>query len=226
MDREKCDRHWNSHGHYTSSHAAHGPERTLAPPKVGSDIGEQENDHQHDHGHGEPSHLDGSASAQILRNFHCNLEFGVLLHSVLIGLMLAVDEGFNVLFVVIVFHQTFEGLDLGSQLTFIKLLACYNYVPMLAAIIYGLSTPVDIAVGLALRSSYNPGSATAPIISVFDSLSMGILIYTGLVEGTPLLVHEFLFNKEMVNSSNGKLVYAIGAMLLGCVLSALLGKWA
>jgi hypothetical protein len=53
---------------------------------------------------------------------------------------------------------------------------------MLAAIIYGLSTPVDIAVGLALRSSYNPGSATAPIVSVFDLLSADILIYTGLVE--------------------------------------------
>ncbi|KAJ7812972.1 ZIP zinc transporter-domain-containing protein [Mycena olivaceomarginata] len=164
--------------HYTGSHAAHGPERTIAPPKVGSDIGEQENDHQHDHGHGEPSHLDGSASAQIVGI--AILEFGVLLHSVLIGLTLAVDEGFNVLFVVIVFHQTFEGLDLGSRLAFIKLLACYNYVPVLAAIIYGLSTPVDIAVGLALRSSYNPGSATASIVSgVLDSLSAGILlIYT------------------------------------------------
>jgi zinc transporter 1/2/3 len=78
--------------------------------------------------------------------------------------------------------ETFEGLHLGSRLAFIKLLACYNYVPMLAAIIYGLSTPVDIAVGLALRSSYNPGSATAPIVSVFDLLSADILIYTGLVE--------------------------------------------
>ncbi|KAJ7812988.1 hypothetical protein B0H14DRAFT_3090433 [Mycena olivaceomarginata] len=108
------------------------------------------------------------------------------------------------------------GLGLGSRLAFIKLLARYNYIPVLAAIIYGLSTPVDIAVGLALCSSYNPGSMTAA----------GILIYTGLVEGTPLLAHEFLFNKEMVNSSNGKLVYAIGAMLLGCTPMSLVGKLA
>ncbi|KAF7334697.1 ZIP-like iron-zinc transporter [Mycena venus] len=210
------------HGHYTGSHAAHGPEGTHAPPKVNSDVEEQEHDHQHDHEHGEHSHLDGSASAQIFGI--AILEFGVLLHSVLIGLTLAVDEGFKVLFVVIVFHQTFEGLGLGSRLAFIKLPARYNYVPVLAAIIYGLSTPVGIAAGLALRSSYNPGSATASIVSgVLDSLSAGILIYTGLVE---LLAHEFLFNKEMVNSSNGKLVYAIGAMLLGCGLMALLGKWA
>ncbi|KAJ7803640.1 hypothetical protein B0H14DRAFT_2384394, partial [Mycena olivaceomarginata] len=69
-------------------------------------------------------------------------------------------------------------------------------------------------------------SATASIVSgVLDSLSAGarILMYTGLVE---LLAHEFLFNKEMVNSSNGKLVYAIGSMLFGCGIMALLGKWA
>ncbi|KAJ7834327.1 hypothetical protein B0H14DRAFT_3462093 [Mycena olivaceomarginata] len=114
------------------------------------------------------------------------------LPSVLIGLTLAVDEGFNVLFVVIVFHRIF--------------LARYNYIPVLAAIIYGLSTTGGHCSRLALCSSYNPGSATASIVScdVLDSLSTGILIYTGLVEGTPLLAHEFLFNKEMVNSSNGK----------------------
>jgi zinc transporter 1/2/3 len=115
-------------------------------------------------------------------------------------------------------------------------------VPVLAAVVYGLSTPVGIAVGLGLRSSYNPGSATASIVSgVLDSLSAGILIYTGLVEvrssfpsfrfdnnaGThQLLAHEFLFNKEMMNSSNGRLVYALGTMLLGCGVMALLGKWA
>lgn len=54
---------------------------------------------------------------------------------------------------------------------------------MLAAIIYGLSTPVGIAVGLALRGGYDPGSPTASIVSgVLDALSAGILIYTGLVE--------------------------------------------
>ncbi|KAF7370210.1 ZIP-like iron-zinc transporter [Mycena sanguinolenta] len=143
---------------------------------------------------------------------------------VLIGLTLAVDEGFKILFIVIIFHQTFEGLGLGSRLAFIQLPPRYNLVPVIAAIIFGLSTPVGIAVGLGLRSTYNPGSATASIVSgVLDSLSAGILIYTGLVE---LLAHEFLFNKEMMNSSNGNLAYAIGTMLLGCGVMALLGRWA
>ncbi|KAJ6480886.1 ZIP-like iron-zinc transporter [Mycena sanguinolenta] len=228
---EKIGLRHDPHGHYTGSHAAHGPEGTQTPPKEHDDVEAQRHDshhhhhdHHHEHGHGNGglSHLDDSAAAQIVGI--AILEFGVLLHSVLIGLTLAVDEGFKILFIVIIFHQTFEGLGLGSRLAFIQLPPRYNYVPVLAAIIFGLSTPVGIAVGLGLRSTYNPGSATASIVSgVLDSLSAGILIYTGLVE---LLAHEFLFNKEMMNSSNGKLAYAIGTMLLGCGVMALLGKWA
>ncbi|KIJ39728.1 hypothetical protein M422DRAFT_257561 [Sphaerobolus stellatus SS14] len=55
-----------------------------------------------------------TATAQVLDL--AILEFGVLFHSVLIGLTLAVDEDFKVLFVVLVFHQTFEGLGLGTRL--------------------------------------------------------------------------------------------------------------
>ncbi|KAJ7861378.1 ZIP-like iron-zinc transporter [Mycena olivaceomarginata] len=201
----------DAHGHEVGSHAAHGPEHS-SPTKAVDDPEAQSIDLK----------LDDSAAAQIIGI--AILEFGVLLHSVLIGLTLAVDEGFKILFVVIIFHQTFEGLGLGSRLAFIKLPPRYNFVPIAAALIYGISTPIGIAVGLGIRSTYNPGSATASIVSgVLDSLSAGILMYTGLVE---LLAHEFLFNKEMVNSSNGKLAYAIGSMLFGCGIMALLGKWA
>ena len=41
-----------------------------------------------------------------------------------------------------------------------------------------------------------------------------------------LLAHEFLFNKEMINGSNAKLAYAIGCLMLGCGIMALLGRWA
>ncbi|KAJ7905981.1 ZIP-like iron-zinc transporter [Mycena leptocephala] len=227
---EKLGLRHDPHGHYTGSHAAHGPEGTQTPPKESEsgagDIEDQRlghsQQHHHQHQHHHHGEVDDSASAQVVGI--AILEFGVLLHSVLIGLTLAVDQGFKVLFVVIVFHQTFEGLGLGSRLAFIALPPRFAYVPVLAAIIYGLSTPVGIAVGLALRGGYDPGSPTASIVSgVLDALSAGILIYTGLVE---LLAHEFLFNKEMMRSSNGRLAYALGTMLLGCGVMALLGKWA
>jgi len=120
--------------------------------------------------------------------------------SVLIGLTLAVDEDFKVLFIVLVFHrtslhrrlhsiphllfsETFEGLGIGSRLAYLKLPSHYNWIPLAGAIAYGLTTPIGIAIGLGVRTSYNPGSATASIVSgVMDSLSAGILIYTGLVE--------------------------------------------
>ncbi|KAL0959151.1 hypothetical protein HGRIS_014438 [Hohenbuehelia grisea] len=152
------------------------------------------------------------------------LEFGVVLHSVLIGLTLAVDEGFKVLFPVIVFHQTFEGLALGARLAQMQLPTRYSYVPVVAALIFGVTSPLGIAAGLAVRTMYAPGSPTALITSgVMDSLSAGILIYTGLVE---LLAHEFLFNKEMMNGSSGKLAFALGSVMLGCALMSLLGRWA
>ena len=59
----------------------------------------------------------------------------------------------------------------------------FNWIPILGAILYGITTPIGIAIGLGIKGSYNPGSATASIVSgVLDALSSGILLYTGLVE--------------------------------------------
>ncbi|KAI1788130.1 ZIP-like iron-zinc transporter [Ganoderma leucocontextum] len=172
--------------------------------------------------HHPPSALTDSAAGQIIGI--AILEFGVLLHSILIGLTLAVDQQFTVLFVVLIFHQTFEGLGIGARLAFLRLPPKYNYVPVLAAILYGLTTPIGIAAGLGVRTTYNPNSATANIVSgVLDSFSSGILLYTGLVE---LMAHEFLFNTDMLHASNGKLVYALCCMILGAGIMALLGRWA
>lgn len=56
-------------------------------------------------------------------------------------------------------------------------------MPVAGAVLYGLTTPIGIAVGLGVRTSYNPDSTTASIVSgVLDSFSAGILVYTGLVE--------------------------------------------
>ncbi|KAH7922321.1 ZIP zinc/iron transport family [Leucogyrophana mollusca] len=208
----------DAHGHGLGAHAAHGPEGSNDPGTRDTDS-EKTQDIEAAHNH---EHHDDSAAAQIIGVFI--LEFGVILHSVLIGLTLAVDPDFKVLFVVIVFHQMFEGLGLGSRLAYMNLPPRFRYVPICAAAIYGITTPIGIAAGLGVRSSYNPGSTTNSIISgVLDSLSAGILLYTGVVE---LLAHEFLFNKEMINGSNGKLAYALVCMLSGTAIMALLGRWA
>ncbi|EIW79087.1 ZIP-like iron-zinc transporter [Coniophora puteana RWD-64-598 SS2] len=221
----------DAHGHGLGGHAAHGPEgntqvatagNTNDPLRVDSPVPEKsiEDDKEAQHEH---THVwDHSAVAQVIGI--CILEFGIELHSFLIGMTLAVDPDFKVLFVVIVFHQMFEGLGLGSRLAFMNLPRRLNYVPIVGALLYGFTTPLGIAVGMGIRTTYNPNTPTASIVSgVMDSLSAGILLYTGLVE---LLAHEFLFNKEMHAASNGKLAYALICMLLGTGIMALLGRWA
>ncbi|EMD38804.1 hypothetical protein CERSUDRAFT_47146 [Gelatoporia subvermispora B] len=212
----------DAHGHGVGGHAAHGPEgakseeTSAVQEKYDIDL--------------EAEAIAAAKNGAVVENPTAQiigvaiLEFGVLLHSVLIGLTLAVDEEFKVLFIVIIFHQMFEGLGVGSRLAYLKLPQNYRFAPIVGALLYGITTPIGIAVGLGVRTTYNPNTATASIVSgVLDAFSAGILIYTGLVE---LMAHEFLFNKEMQNASNKKLAYAIGCMMLGAGLMALLGKWA
>ena len=142
------------------------------------------------------------------------LEFGVIFHSIFIGLTLAVaGDEFTTLYVVLVFHQTFEGLGLGSRLAVTPWPPGKRSTAYWFAVSYGLSTPVAMAVGLGLRETYAPGSATALVINgVFDSISAGILIYTGLVE---LMAHEFIFSATMKRARIGVVMAAFGIMVLG-----------
>ncbi|KAK7544322.1 low-affinity zinc ion transporter-like protein [Phyllosticta citribraziliensis] len=153
------------------------------------------------------------------------LEFGVIFHSIFIGLTLAVSGAeFITLYIVLVFHQTFEGLGLGSRLSSIPWPTSKRWTPYALAIGYGLSTPIAIAIGLGVRQSYPPESQRTLITSgVFDAISAGILIYTGLVE---LMAHEFMFSPSMRKAPISKVMSAFGLMVLGAGLMALLGKWA
>ena len=142
------------------------------------------------------------------------LEFGVIFHSVFVGLTLAVaGDEFDTLYVVLVFHQMFEGLGLGSRLAATPWPKSKRSTPYYLAMLYGLTTPISIAVGLGVRQSYAPGSQTALIVNgVFDSLSAGILIYTGLVE---LMAHEFMFSATMRRAPMKVVLTAVFVMALG-----------
>jgi solute carrier family 39 (zinc transporter), member 1/2/3 len=121
------------------------------------------------------------------------LEFGVIFHSVIIGLTLSTTGAdFNTLFVVIIFHQMFEGLGLGSRLAILPF-EKGALLPWYLGIAYGVVTPIGMAIGLGLRTTYDSASQTALLVSgTLDAISSGVLLYTGLVE---LLAHEFLFSK-------------------------------
>lgn len=177
----------------------------------------------HDHTKKEDGILAESYAAQMTALFI--LEFGVIFHSVFIGLTLAVSgDEFNTLYVVLVFHQSFEGLGLGTRLAAVPWPRSKRWTPYLLGAGYAISTPIAIAIGLGVRESFKPGSQTTLIANgVFDSISAGILIYTGLVE---LMAHEFMFSTYMQRASIKTVLTAFVTMCLGAGLMALLGKWA
>lgn len=154
------------------------------------------------------------------------LEFGVIFHSVIIGLNLGstdYDE-FKTLYIVLVFHQSFEGLGIGARLSAIPwpshLPEYYKYLLCFA---YGIVTPISIAIGIGVRTTYVSDGFAANIVSgVLDALSAGILIYTGLVE---FIARDFIFNKE-IKKNTVQLLYSLFCLCLGTGIMALIGKWA
>ncbi|OKL64030.1 Zinc-regulated transporter 2 [Talaromyces atroroseus] len=153
------------------------------------------------------------------------LEFGIIFHSVFIGLTLAVSgSDFITLYIVLVFHQTFEGLGLGSRLATLPWPESKRFTPYLLGIGYSVSTPIATAIGLGVRSTYAPNGRTTLIVNgVFDAISAGVLIYTSLVE---LMAHEFMFSASMRRAPLSTVLFAFVLICLGAGLMALLGKWA
>ncbi|KAJ5574254.1 Zinc/iron permease fungal/plant [Penicillium hispanicum] len=185
-------------------------------------LGHSREHHDTDESEKEPDSIEDYA-AQLTSLFI--LEFGIVFHSVFIGLTLAVSGSeFTTLYIVLVFHQTFEGLGLGSRLAMLPWPRSKRYTPYYLGIAFGISTPIAIAIGLGVRQSYPPTGRTTLIVNgVFDSISAGILIYTALVE---LMAHEFMFSSSMRKAPIRDVLLAFLLLCMGAALMALLGKWA
>ena len=218
-------KHTQAHIHTHTHNHAHTPEPTPRVPVLSNDLsyppgGEDHLGHAREHScDGDSTHFAAQMTALFI------LEFGVIFHSIFIGLTLAVtDSNFVVLYIVLTFHQTFEGLGLGSRLATAQWPKSKRWLPWVLGGAYGITTPIAIAVGLGVRASFKPGSRAGLLVNgVFDSISAGILIYTGLVE---LMAHEFMFNQEMRRARAGMVALAFGCMCAGAGIMALLGKWA
>lgn len=187
--------------------------------------------------HDEENYMDSdqtkAISATVDKSYHQQigafliLEFGVIFHSVIIGLTLGVvGSEFKILYVVIIFHQAFEGLGLGARLSAISFprdsRRFASWLPWILCLAYGLTTPVAISVGLAIRSSFSLNSFTANIIQgVLNASSAGVLIYTALVE---LIARDFFFDPNRTRDK-AQLVLMVLSCLAGMGLMAFLGKW-
>jgi solute carrier family 39 (zinc transporter), member 1/2/3 len=153
------------------------------------------------------------------------LEAGILFHSIFIGMALSVSTGppFIVLLIAISFHQTFEGLALGSRISALHFPPSSPH-PWLMALAYGTTTPIGQAIGLAVHRLYDPASQTGLlVVGLTNAVSSGLLLFAGLVE---LLAEDFLSQESYRTLKGKRRLEACGAVVAGAMLMALVGAWA
>lgn len=183
--------------------------------------------HSHSHNpeiNGETNLADAAAHSRAL--LQClMLEAGILFHSIFIGMALSVATGppFAVLLVAISFHQTFEGLALGSRISALNF-SLGSPQPWLMALAYGTTTPAGQLLGLLLHRMYDPASETGLlVVGITNAVSSGLLLFAGLVE---LLAEDFLSEKSYQTLAGKKRLQACGSVVGGALLMALVGAWA
>lgn len=153
------------------------------------------------------------------------LEAGILFHSVFIGMAVSVATGppFVVFLIAIAFHQTFEGLALGSRIAAVQFPRS-SIRPWLMVLAYGITTPVGQAIGLGVHTLYDPKSQTGLLMVGFmNAVSSGLLLFAGLVQ---LLAEDFLTEKSYKTLKGKKRRNAGLAVFAGATLMALVGAFA
>lgn len=185
----------------TPTHSPHDPETTTSSPVSAED----------------------SQKRQILQCLL--LEAGILFHSIFIGMAISVATGppFVVFLIAIAFHQSFEGLALGSRIAAINF-PTSSPRPWLMVLAYGTTTPVGQAIGLIVHNLYDPHSAAGLLMVGFmNAISSGLLLFAGLVQ---LLAEDFLSDKSYGILKGRRRWEAFVAVLGGSCLMALVGAWA
>lgn len=150
------------------------------------------------------------------------IEAGIIFHSMLIGLTLVVagDSGIIVLFIVILFHQAFEGIALGARISALTTTRFSQKLFMCAC--YAVTTPIGMAIGMGVLSQFNGNDKSTLIaLGTIDSFSAGILLWTGLVD---MLAMDWLLG-PLATAGLWKTLAAFASLISGMVLMSVLGKW-
>lgn len=170
--------------------------------------------------------VEATAEEQKRQMLQCLLlEAGILFHSVFIGMAISVATGpaFVVFLVAISFHQSFEGLALGSRIAAVQF-PRNSIRPWLMVLAYGLTTPLGQAIGLIVHKLYDPASMGGLLVVGFmNAVSSGLLLYAGLVQ---LLAEDFLTEKSYQVLKGKRRLHAYLAVVAGALLMALVGAFA
>eukprot|EP01119_Soliformovum_irregulare_P024210 TRINITY_DN8625_c1_g1_i1.p1 TRINITY_DN8625_c1_g1~~TRINITY_DN8625_c1_g1_i1.p1 ORF type:complete len:384 (+),score=86.19 TRINITY_DN8625_c1_g1_i1:41-1153(+) len=180
--------------------------------------------HHHDHDHDGHAHAGELLFAQKEHEISTYiLELGIMSHSIIIGVALGVTVApdFQPLLIAIVFHQFFEGIALSTVVLDTKFKGMLQ--SLFVVIFYTFTTPIGIAIGVGIASSYNANSTGSLIAQgVLESISAGILIYDVLVN----IITTHTKSPYFYSCSTRSQVLQIGCLWGGTFTMALIGKWA
>jgi zinc transporter 1/2/3 len=182
-----------------------------------------ENDFSHSHGHAHGAMRQATPMEEKINVL--NLEAGIIFHSILIGITLVVagDSFFVTLFVVIVFHQMFEGIALGTCIAELPRAAASTLQKCIMGATFAFITPIGMAIGIGVLNSFNGNDpSTIVAIGTLDALSAGILAWVGIVE---MLARDWMHGR-LLTASFARSAVALFALVCGMVLMSVLGKWA
>ncbi|KAG7085612.1 hypothetical protein E1B28_003162 [Marasmius oreades] len=148
------------------------------------------------------------------------LQLGIMIHSLVIGLTLAIASGseFTTLTTAIIFHQLFEGLSLGIRIAAIPpprlpspgttptlpLHCCkpsddtssrirkIGWLRPLLSFLFAVTTPAGICLGILVFSVGKHSEQAKMLLTqgLMSAMSAGMLIYAGTVE---MLAGDFVF---------------------------------
>ncbi|RKL15166.1 hypothetical protein BFJ68_g5804 [Fusarium oxysporum] len=171
------------------------------------------------------------------------MEAGIIFHSI------PGDSFFITLSIVIIFHQLFEGIALGTRIASLG----YGQMPLalghshshstpppsvertgtstiplwkklVLASGFAIVTPIGMAIGIGVLNVFNGNDpATLIAIGTLDALSAGILVWVGLVE---MWAQDWMLGGELSDASPLTTLLALFGLVCGMVLMSLLGKWA
>jgi zinc transporter 1/2/3 len=140
-----------------------------------------------------------------------------------ITLVVAGDSFFITLFIVIIFHQMFEGMALGTCIADLPPAAAGTLQKFIMGGLFTLITPIGMAIGIGVLDHFNGNDpSTIVAIGTLDALSAGILAWVGLVE---MLARDWM-SGSLMHAGPLRTSLALFALICGMVLMSVLGKWA
>jgi len=151
------------------------------------------------------------------------MELGCIFHSFIIGMGLGVvvsGRGYVATMLgALTVHQALEGLSLGSVLARTGFSRVHQAAMVLT---YSLTTPLGIAVGIAITGAYDPDSKTALAVQgALNGLSGGMLLHIALFQ---IVAEEF--SREDLLARPKLRLGLYSSLLMGAGLMCVLAIWA